>query len=350
MDSGGYWCVVRNGTDFLRHDVFLKVSRSSTLDGPPKPTYQPKNVKAVISEPARLYCEAFVGNRSSPNKNNEISWRKVDGNSSIPDTGRVRQEIVSREGLILGCYLLIYDVSNQDFGEYVCRINSTGDYFIELNASIYEDKSVHVNNNSYPSEDTILFIILMLLSATLSVVSILFFRSHFKLIYNRLFEDGYPKRSKQCDIFVLYHPADKEIALKKLAFPLLESYQYTCNVQPVTLAKLSSKDLNDKSRYSKRMIILLSAAMTENEWSCPKLNLVLNKIIGIHPRTIAVLLEPLPVNDAPYHVRKLNELLQRIYCIEYYQSTTDKFWELLTLGLPNRDYVAPDCRENEELV
>lgn len=61
---------------------------------------------------------------------------------------------------------------------------------------------------------------------------------------------------------------------------------------------------------------------------------------------MCVYFQPLPINDTPY----LKELLQRIYCIEYDRSMTDKFWELLTLGLPNRDFVAGDCRENEELV
>lgn len=355
IDSGGYWCIVRNDTHHLRHDVLLKVSDSLSSVGPPKTTYRPKNQFVNPEHDARFYCEAYVGNIDLPDAKSEITWERFGLNDSFIGNSRVKQHIIVREEKqVLGSYLLVANVQKEDFGEYTCKISNTGDQVLELSAWLKEQEDNMDNGCSYyPTSNKIMMFGLIIITAVISTITFLRFGPHFKLISKRVFHRSRAEDGKEQDVLIIYHEKDSDIVLNSIIPVLLNRYQYSCILQPIAKeSAIGDQIIKTKASYSRRLMIIMTPFITENEWSCERINSCIEKLLDIHLKVICVFYKHLPYIDIKLESGKdLKETLQKVHCIQYCNKKEHHFWASVRLGLPVRKKTSNASRESlEELV
>lgn len=76
-----------------------------------------------VGDPARFYCEAFIGKVDLPDAITGIKWYQVFEDNQEIEVDDHEQESVKREdGQIVGSYLEIREVKAHNYGRYLCRI------------------------------------------------------------------------------------------------------------------------------------------------------------------------------------------------------------------------------------
>ncbi len=76
-----------------------------------------------IGDNARFYCEAFIGKVNLPDVSSDIKWYQVFDDNQEMELDEKYQKIVQREdGQIIGSYLVIPAVTENNYGRYLCRI------------------------------------------------------------------------------------------------------------------------------------------------------------------------------------------------------------------------------------
>lgn len=119
-DVGNYTCVLRNDTHINVHHITLEVQ--GNLPDMPLPTFKPRNQVVQLNNPARMYCEAFVGRVSLPDARSEISWYQVFEGGQEQEVDGIQEQVSRENGQIVGSYLIIPSVQLHNYGRYMCRI------------------------------------------------------------------------------------------------------------------------------------------------------------------------------------------------------------------------------------
>lgn len=72
-----------------------------------------------LGEPARFYCEAFVGQQTLPKS--DVAWYQVFDNDVVDAAHGVQETIVREYGQVIGAYLTFNATEVNDIGQYLCR-------------------------------------------------------------------------------------------------------------------------------------------------------------------------------------------------------------------------------------
>ncbi|XP_037037541.1 uncharacterized protein LOC119075247 [Bradysia coprophila] len=119
-DVGNYTCTLRNDTHKSEHHVALNVQGS--VPDNPLPTFRPQNQFVPLDEPARLYCEAFVGKVKLPDARSSIAWFQVFENANEQEVDGEQIPITREDDQIIGAYLIIPRIKTHNYGRYLCRV------------------------------------------------------------------------------------------------------------------------------------------------------------------------------------------------------------------------------------
>ncbi|XP_054271299.1 uncharacterized protein LOC128991998 [Macrosteles quadrilineatus] len=309
VDAGNYSCRVANDSRLVTHTTSLTVFvMKKNYMNMPLPTYNmPAEHFVKIGQTARLFCEAFVGKIDLPDANNEILWERPDFNMSSPDAKRYKQRNISREeGQVVGAYLVIERVSHSDFGEYVCSISNTGDQVLRLSTLLREhDWEMEMPSNKIPWLKLQFMVLCLLVVVTLAVVYKRFALAaalYIKLkISSRPVDDG-----KEHDVLVCYAADDTDFAVGVLATTLETRYNYTVTLCQLNNARVSA-ELQLASSLSRRLLVILSPAMFEGQWSPSDVCPLFRQLTELHPNIIYIPLKALHV-DASWKTEEGMEL------------------------------------------
>lgn len=149
IDEGRYTCVLRNATHKMEHHIDLRVKSSSP--DIPLATFRPTSQLVNIDGSARFYCEAFVGKKDLPKILISIRWYQVDDDGELTAMADEKQEEVKREDeQIIGSYLSIAPVTDNDYGRYMCRVEmgNSQTHRLEMSASLINALPMKANAKS----------------------------------------------------------------------------------------------------------------------------------------------------------------------------------------------------------
>ncbi|XP_018328506.1 interleukin-1 receptor accessory protein-like 1 [Agrilus planipennis] len=339
-DAGNYTCLLRNDSVVHVHTIQLQVFDKVPDD--PKITYISNDVEVAQGQPARLFCEAFVGLVDLPDAHNEAIWRKIGQNGTLDDEPRIRQEKVSREdGQTFGTYLIIEEVTDDDYGEYVCRITKPGKTVDLPSVLIFEKaEEEYLNANPFPWKRLIIWgTVLTLLMATILILNLQFGMSLRVWLKDRLGrieeEDG-----KINDVLVVYSQKDSELVLGVLVSTMDTKYQYKCDSKELSENIIAwTSELSEAAQKSRRVVAVVSPALVNDKWDASSLYQTLKQLQGLGPKTCFVVLQKMPnCDDQAKNAigENLNSILRNATVIQWERSNDRQFWLALRLNLPPR--------------
>ncbi|XP_039295568.1 interleukin-1 receptor accessory protein-like 1-B [Nilaparvata lugens] len=340
-DAGVYTCRATNDTHLIEHHIRLTVFQSSSYVDEPKPTYKvPEAHFAKIDEPARLYCEAFVGKSDLPDEINTITWMRPGINmTELLAEERINTTEIYRDQLqIIGSYFLIDKVKFSDFGDYFCTISNSDDQFLTVNTSLREiNKSSRRERSEFPFWMRLMLVVvagLMYIICTFDnqIAKFLFityytvanfFRRHFRSYNNSVDRKDY-------DVMVSYKQPDKEFAVDIIAAKLTTEYNY----------KVICKELTDptiKSTSCNSIILVLSPATFDNQWTLPLISKAVKQVYPIIKKPVIVIpSKPLP-NEKTVETVDTFQRLKQVEAVNGPRAVNGKmrfFWAKLTYVLP----------------
>ncbi|XP_047107253.1 single Ig IL-1-related receptor-like [Schistocerca piceifrons] len=339
-DAGSYSCRVRNESTTLEHHVELKVVDSSGYSGRPLATFRPTDQYVPLGDDARLFCEAFVGRIDLPDAHNEVVWLR----NGTPLPSQYWHTVAREDSLILGSYLFIHNIRHDDLGQYVCRISNTGFQIIEMPVQLHElGETQTADTHRIPYSQMFLVIGLVILSIITVVTLYLRFAVPVRLFYKDKFGPREDNDGKDFDILVCYDEKDTEFALGVL-IPMLENkLGYRCCSQLLKASAVNSKccdEIYNTAERSRRLMVVLSPPVVNNNWTCAALMKVLRIFLQIHPNTICISLQALPKEGATVK-NEYGETLQQL-CrkakVIMWQGISERarrnFWKTVRLELP----------------
>ncbi|XP_046668480.1 X-linked interleukin-1 receptor accessory protein-like 2 [Homalodisca vitripennis] len=341
VDAGNYTCTVANDSRQVSHIASLTVfdMRKNYMDVP-LPTYKlPAEHFVRLGQPARMYCEAFVGKIDLPDATNEVWWERPGMNMSTPQARRYIQHRISREEeQVVGAYLFIEKVNLADFGSYVCSISNTEDQVVRLTTELKEeDWEMGLPSNKIPWLKLQFIVITILLAATLVIVYNRYALS--ALLYVKLkfckrpVDDG-----KEHDLLICYSPEDADFAVGVLATTLGSRYHHTVTLCQINNARASA-ELQLASTLSRHLLVVMSPSLFENQWTPVTICPLFKQLSDIHSNIICVPLQGIKM-DASWKSEEgcmLRQLLSRCSVITWEVNTPAqrrRFWTSLRLCLP----------------
>uniref|UniRef100_A0A1B6DGY4 Soluble interferon alpha/beta receptor OPG204 n=1 Tax=Clastoptera arizonana TaxID=38151 RepID=A0A1B6DGY4_9HEMI len=341
LDAGNYTCRVVNDSLTISHTTSLKVFDTSAYMDDPLPTYMLPNEHFVrLGDTARLYCEAFVGSSDLPDAANEVEWIRPGVNVSEEDQKRfMKKEIIRESKQIIGAYLFIRKVVKLDLGEYVCRISNAGDQIIRLSTVLREEEWVFTKpDNSVPWSS----LILVTCACILSSLTVLMIYKRFALSVVLFLKQNLCKTddsdNKEYDVMVCYSEKDAAFVLGVLKPALQHKYDYSTIGFQIS-AESVTPELKTAASLSRRLLVVLSPSLVDNQWTPATLYQTLNKLSNLHTNIICLFIKPLPQREL-YKTDdgiKLKTLLQKTKVIQWENSTPlerRRFWTSLRLYLP----------------
>lgn len=338
-DSGNYTCLLSNDAVIQKHTIQLKVFDKAP--DTPKITYLSSDTKVIIGSQARLFCEAFAGMVDLPDAHNEAKWMKSPENESQQAESRIRQEKVSREdGQTFGTYLIIDEVREEDFGQYVCKITKPGrsiDSFVQL---IKLDEVKYINPNPVPWKKLLIcFAIIALVAVTLFILNMRFGLSMRVRMKDR-FGPTEMNDGKATDLLIVYAEKDAELALGVL-LPTLESrygYKCSCRVLPFNVTTWFT-DLAEPAVRTRRLLAVMSPAALNDCWDAPRLCQAVKQLNLLGPRLMCIMLKEAPVTGSQIkdaQGQSLNTVLRQNYVLNWDRTNSERFWLSVRLWLPSK--------------
>lgn len=159
-----------------------------------------------IGDTARFYCEAFIGKVNLPDVSSEIKWYQVFDDNQEMELDEKYQKIVQREdGQIIGSYLEISSVTENNYGRYLCRIKigNSPTHQLEMSSLLIFKRPVEaVENNLFFNP---YFLAICAAIFTITLVFLLRISKHWW--YQHLFSLGHTGaenlcgKSKKCSAF-----------------------------------------------------------------------------------------------------------------------------------------------------
>lgn len=238
--AGNYTCLLRNDTHKMEHHVELIVKSKIRLlrhtakethwltfpisaDSPPETplaTFEPQSLQELQEgDLARFYCEAFVGNLNLPDEKSEISWHRLSRHGELQKLHSV--EIVKRcveelirfarpfrtdfyyfhrfreDEQVLGAILSLKDLREEDYGEYLCRIEMANpQHRLEMKTSLHISPTVAKTVSNIHIINTVGAILAAFLSVFL-FICVVFLRRHSGRRHNKL--NSLPHREQMYD-------------------------------------------------------------------------------------------------------------------------------------------------------
>ncbi|XP_058797687.1 single Ig IL-1-related receptor-like [Phymastichus coffea] len=353
-DAGRYSCRARNDTNSLEGDITLQVLGEVThgYKGRPLPTYRPSSQLVPLAGTARLFCEAYIGRAYVPDARNSVTWRKADSNDTLPSHGRVSQYRVSREDdQIVGSYLVIEDITLEDYGEYLCQVsNGVDDDDIKLPVHLYRQEpqfGLGLHSGQWHRVLLTTVLVLMLLSSAVAFYArcwlplTLYCRDKFGPLEEN---DG-----KECDVLVCYHEKDSNIVVGIIVPTLETRHRYKCT--PLELSSLSqhwSLEIGPHTTTARRVIVLLSPEALNSNWTEASVGHVLKQLSGLGSRTIVITLKEPPATASKRSQSALRSrataLARSPTTLRWREADEREFWYRLRLALPA---VRPGRRERK---
>ncbi|KAK6644625.1 hypothetical protein RUM43_000893 [Polyplax serrata] len=308
VDSGTYWCIVKNDTHFLRHEVLLKVSEASISMGWPKTTYRPRDQKAAQGESVRFYCEAFVGTIDLPDFQSEIVWKKHNSTGSFINGVRIIQEPIFREEKrVIGSYLSFTSVKEEDYGRYICMVKNLGDQVLELSAWLKEKKDGE-NDAENNSKD-----------------------------------DG------KTDLLIIHHECDAG-DVGGILTALKGRHNYSSSVYPLqSRSEIGNEDLKAKATSYRGLLVIMTPALLGGPWSGSRVHSTINSLVKIHFTVICMFEQGLPV-VAESERKLLHSALKRVHYVEGTIGKNLKFWNWMRLKLSSQNNGDESPRRLDEII
>lgn len=352
-DEGNYKCILRNDSIIHSHTVRLYVLDKAPDD--PQITYLSDDTRIFVGDKLRLYCEAFVGNVVDlPDAHSEVYWYKTFPNGTkindIPS--RVKQIKTEQEDeQTIGSYLVIDEVQQEDFGDYVCVITKPG-MSISRIVNVYERVSEveFLIPNPLPIAK-LLFILTGILSLFVLVTVIylkfgLQWQVRLKDTFNPL-EDG---DGKSKDVLVVYSSQDSELALGVLITTLEGKYGYTCDSKELSFdVSTWLKELSIGDKY-RRIVALMSPALLKGSWETSTVVEALKELRKIGPNMLCISLKEFPKNEMEVkdsNGETLRAVIRSLNVILWERKEDDKLWNSLRLRLPPKRTV-PEERKTTD--
>ncbi|CAO1424444.1 unnamed protein product [Diamesa hyperborea] len=124
IDQGKYVCVLRNDTHKSEQYIDLQVKSNSP--DIPLATFQPKSLHLNLGEPARFYCEAFIGKVDLPDVRSYFKWYQLfddDHKVEISKGDSIQKDVIREDGQIVGSYIFIPHIKAHNYGRYMCQID-----------------------------------------------------------------------------------------------------------------------------------------------------------------------------------------------------------------------------------
>ncbi|KAK6633325.1 hypothetical protein RUM44_003927 [Polyplax serrata] len=364
VDSGTYWCIVKNDTHFLRHEVLLKVSEASISMGWPKTTYRPRDQKAAQGESVRFYCEAFVGTIDLPDFQSEIVWKKHNSTGSFINGVRIIQEPIFREEKrVIGSYLSFTSVKEEDYGRYICMVKNLGDQVLELSAWLKEKKDGEndAENNSkeipiYPSQkvhfvtrECYVIVLLLVLTAVTSTVTLLHFGSYLKSVRKRIFQGSCSQDDGKTDLLIIHHECDAG-DVGGILTALKGRHNYSSSVYPLqSRSEIGNEDLKAKATSYRGLLVIMTPALLGGPWSGSRVHSTINSLVKIHFTVICMFEQGLPV-VAESERKLLHSALKRVHYVEGTIGKNLKFWNWMRLKLSSQNNGDESPRRLDEII
>ncbi|XP_011496370.1 PREDICTED: interleukin-1 receptor accessory protein-like 1 [Ceratosolen solmsi marchali] len=351
-DAGRYSCRARNDTTALEGDISLSVlgEDSSGYKGRPLPTYKPSSQLVPLGGTARLFCEAYIGRAYISDARNSVMWRRSDSNVTLPNHGRLSQYRVSREDdQIVGSYLVIEEISLEDYGEYMCQVsNGVDDDDIKLPAHLYRQEphfNVGLQNGSWRKSLLLAVLVLVLLCSVAAFYGrcwlplTLLCRDKF---YSLEENDG-----KICDALICYHEKDVNFVVGTIIPTLETRYRYKCNsVELSNLSQHWNLEINPHAMAARRLVVVISPESLNTGWTESSVSHVLKLLSNIPIRTIVVALKEPPSSsslmkrstqgnrDDGASNRATAADYPDVEVLRWHEANEREFWYRLRLSLP----------------
>nr|CAD7607144.1 unnamed protein product [Timema genevievae] len=272
------------------------------------------------------------------------------------------------DDLVVGSYLLIHGVQEEDYGEYQCSISNTWFQVLEVQVRLLRA----VEFLEEPMQQRLYKQDFLLLSAVLLFLVALFaLYLRFGLQLRVIWKDacGYKETNdgKEYDVLVCYNDADCDFVLGVIVPTLETRYNYRCcshHVSPNSLGKTWPAELNSLAQRSRRLLAVLSPSMLAGNWTSADLYYALYTLLRIHSKVVCISLKlanapvvfsqttedgeievrisklPLCDSEKTPHNESLAVLLQAAPVVEWYSNVgrdeRARFWGALRLRLPPR--------------
>ncbi|EZA62669.1 Single Ig IL-1-related receptor [Ooceraea biroi] len=282
--------------------IYIADAESGVYKGKPLPTYRPASQLVPLGGTARLFCEAYMAKVGLPDTRNSVTWSKNGSNVTLPSRGRIAQNNVSRENdQIIGSYLVIQNIVLEDYGEYRCEISNGADEDkITLHAHVYRQEpqfTLSLPNGSWRKSLLLAVLVLVLLLSAAAFYARCWLP--LALLCRDKFGHLEENDGKECDALVCYHEKDSSLVIG-IVIPTLESrHRYKCT--PLELSHLNHNwclEINPHASTARRIIVLLSPASLENNWTDASVGAVLKQLSSLPTRTIIITLKGLPSTTA----------------------------------------------------
>ncbi|XP_003428128.1 single Ig IL-1-related receptor [Nasonia vitripennis] len=350
-DAGRYSCRARNDTTTLEGDITLEVLGEETngYKGRPLPTYRPSSQLVPLGGTARLFCEAYIGQAYVPDARNSVTWRKSGSNITLPNHGRVSQYRVSRErDQIVGSYLVIEEITLEDYGEYMCQVsNGVDDDDIKLPVHLYRQEpqfSLGLQNGSWRKSLLLAVLVLVLLFSAAAFYARCWLP--LALLCRDKFAPLEENDGKECDALVCYHEKDSNLVVG-IVIPTLETrHRYKCaSLELSNLSQHWSLEIAPQAATARRVIVVLSPDSLNSGWTESSFGHVVKQLSTLAVRTIIIALKEPPTSPvmakcstrgrrdattpAEQQVPVPNQEILR-----WRESDERKFWYRLRLALP----------------
>ncbi|CAH0557087.1 unnamed protein product [Brassicogethes aeneus] len=339
-DAGNYTCVIRNDTVYLTHTIMFVVFDKVPED--PKFTYISEDKKIAVGHDLRLFCEAFAGRVDLPDALNEAVWTKVNYNgtaATMDKDPRIKQKKSQREAeQTYGTYLIIENIKNADFGEYICTVTKPG---FELKRSVIVrelEEVIYLNPNPIPVKKLLIFLSILAIIGT--VIGILYLRYALMLRVELKDKLGPVENSngKTSDVMIVYSGKDTEIALGVLLPTLENQYNYKCSSRELPLnVNMWYSHLKEPAKSTKRLLPLLSPALLNEKWESDNVLMALKQLQLVGPQMCCVALKELPKKENEVKNAQgetLTSLSRNLNVITWDRQNEEKFWLSLRLRLP----------------
>ncbi|XP_069676252.1 X-linked interleukin-1 receptor accessory protein-like 2 isoform X2 [Periplaneta americana] len=309
-DNGNYTCKVYNGSDFIKRDIRLKVFPEEKYLGKALLTYISEDQYAQIGESARFFCEAYIG--YGKRSDSQVMWVMNEGMkfADTADGHRWIEETKRDDGVIIGEYLMIKPVMEEDFGTYKCSISNGHDPIV------FERQLIQGNDPRIRTSYKAAVVIIVVFTCVLILITTVILRWHLEL---RLFwKDRFGKieedDNKEYDVFVCYDQTDAEFALGVLVHKLESDYKYKCFAyeRDSTAGDWIPEIYTTKIRSSRRFLMVLSPAVAINNWCTYALYVAIAEMLNLHSKIICVVLQDIPWKNLKPIDNKSDRTLQHI--------------------------------------
>ncbi|KAJ8951083.1 hypothetical protein NQ318_003781 [Aromia moschata] len=240
---------------------------------------------------------------------------------------------------VFGTYLMIPNVKNEDFGEYVCIISKPGNT-IQRRVSIREKvKDVGaVNPNPVPVGKMILVMSVIFFIILVMVVLYLQYGLKLQVRIKDSFSGLEENDGKINDVLIVHSQKTPKslVSSCRLWKTITVTNVVPGHCQPHQICVRYS-DLHDDAQKCRRIIALISPAVVNEHWDASSILQALKQLQSLGPKFVCVALKELPKNQNEVKNSQgetLASLSRSVGVIFWERKNEAKFWYALRLSLP----------------